>query len=163
MADYNNIMELRAQKNLLKREIEGLEDILTFKDKKESLDILTHGFTDNIIKEHVNADGGTSLSLDTQYIMQQISQGIRESASKKNIAGLAKDSLSSGLLETTIKMGVVALVGNFAKKSVMNKNWKRKLIGLGMVYLAPYALRFIRQKLDNYQKNRATSSLEKLI
>ena len=108
MADYKNIMELRAQKNLLKREIEGLEDILTFKDKKESLDILTHGFTDNIIKEHVNADGGTSLSLDTQYIMQQISQGIRESASKKNIAGLAKDSLSSGLLETTIKMGVVA-------------------------------------------------------
>lgn len=163
MADYNNIMELRAQKNLLKGEIEGLEDILTFKDKKESLDILTHGFTDNIIKEHVNADGGTSLSLDTQYIMQQISQGIRESASKKNIAGLAKDSLSSGLLETTIKMGVVALVGNFAKKSVMNKNWKRKLIGLGMVYLAPYALRFIRQKLDNYQKNKATSSLEKLI
>ena len=163
MADYNNIMELRAQKNLLKREIEGLEDILTFKDKKESLDNLTHGFTDNIIKEHVNADGGTSLSLDTQYIMQQISQGIRESASKKNIAGLAKDSLSSGLLETTIKMGVVALVGNFAKKSVMNKNWKRKLIGLGMVYLAPYALRFIRQKLDNYQKNKATSSLEKLI
>ncbi|QIY82708.1 hypothetical protein SAMN05660493_02968 [Epilithonimonas bovis DSM 19482] len=163
MADYNNIMELRAQKNLLKREIEGLEDILTFKDKKESLDILTHGFTDNIIKERVNADGGTSLSLDTQYIMQQISQGIRESASKKNIAGLAKDSLSSGLLETTIKMGVVALVGNFAKKSVMNKNWKRKLIGLGMVYLAPYALRFIRQKLDNYQKNKATSSLEKLI
>ena len=163
MADYKNIMELRAQKNLLKREIEGLEDILTFKDKKESLDILTHGFTDNIIKERVNADGGTSLSLDTQYIMQQISQGIRESASKKNIAGLAKDSLSSGLLETTIKMGVVALVGNFAKKSVMNKNWKRKLIGLGMVYLAPYALRFIRQKLDNYQKNKATSSLEKLI
>ncbi|HBR12435.1 MAG TPA: phosphoribosyl-ATP pyrophosphatase [Chryseobacterium sp.] len=163
MADYNNIMELRAQKNLLKGEIEGLEDILTFKDKKESLDILTHGFTDNIIKEHVNADGGTSLSLDTQYIMQQISQGIRESASKKKIVGLAKDSLSSGLLETTIKMGVVALVGNFAKKSVMNKNWKRKLIGLGMVYLAPYALRFIRQKLDNYQKNKATSSLEKLI
>lgn len=163
MADYNNIKELRAQKKLLKSEIENLEDILTFKDKKESLGILTNGFTDNLLKERINPDGGTSLSLDTQHIMHQISEGIKESTSKKNVANLAKDSVSSGLLETTIKMGVVALVGNFAKKSVMNKNWKRKLIGLGMVYLAPYALRFVRKKLDDYQKNQAASSLEKLI
>lgn len=163
MSDYKNIKELRAHKKLLKTEIENLEDILTFKDKKESLGILTHGFTDNLLKERINPDGGTSVSIDTQGIMHQISEGIKESASKKNVAGLAKDSVSSGLLETTIKMGVVALVGNFAKKSVMNKNWKRKLIGLGMVYLAPYALRFVRKKLDDYQRQQAASSMEKLI
>jgi hypothetical protein len=95
--------------------------------------------------------------------MKEISSGIKESASKKNLLGLANDSVQSGLLENTIKMGVVALVGNFAKKSVMNKNWKRKLIGLGLVYVAPYALRFIHEKLDEYQKNKTTKSMEKLI
>ncbi|MPS72444.1 MAG: phosphoribosyl-ATP pyrophosphatase [Chryseobacterium sp.] len=161
--NYNNLQELRNQKKLLKHEIGELEDIITFKSKKESLGVLTHGFTDKFLKETKNEDGDTSLSLDTQNIMREISSGIKESASKKNILGLANDSLRSGLLENTIKMGVVTLVGNFAKKSVMNKNWKRKALGLALVYVAPYALRFIRKKLDDYQKNKAASSLEKLI
>ncbi|MFC4688072.1 phosphoribosyl-ATP pyrophosphatase [Epilithonimonas pallida] len=161
--NYNNINELRSQKKLLKQEIKELEDILTFKSKKESLGVLTHGFTDKFLKETKDEDGDTSISLDTQNIMKEISSGIKESASKKNLLGLANDSVQSGLLENTIKMGVVALVGNFAKKSVMNKNWKRKLIGLGLVYVAPYALRFIHEKLDEYQKNKTTKSMEKLI
>ncbi|SDG42286.1 phosphoribosyl-ATP pyrophosphatase [Epilithonimonas hungarica] len=161
--NYNNLEELRNQKKLLKHEIGELEDIITFKSKKESLGVLTHGFTDKFLKETKDEDGDTSLALDTQNIMREISSGIKESASKKNILGLANDSLQSGLLENTIKMGVVSLVGNFAKKSVMNKNWKRKVIGLALVYVAPYALRFIRKKLDDYQKNKTASSLEKLI
>ncbi|MDP9955305.1 hypothetical protein J2X97_000942 [Epilithonimonas hungarica] len=161
--NYNNLEELRNQKKLLKHEIGELEDIITFKSKKESLGVLTHGFTDKFLKETKDEDGDTSLALDTQNIMREISSGIKESASKKNILGLANDSLQSGLLENTIKMGVVTLVGNFAKKSVMNKNWKRKVIGLALVYVAPYALRFIRKKLDDYQKNKTASSLEKLI
>lgn len=161
--NYNNLEELRNQKKLLKHEIGELEDIITFKSKKESLGVLTHGFTDKFLKETKDEDGDTSVSLDTQNIMREISSGLKESASKKNILGLANDSVQSGLLENTIKMGVVTLVGNFAKKSVMNKNWKRKLIGLALVYVAPYALRFARKKLDEYQKNKTTKSLEKLI
>lgn len=161
--DYNNLNELRAQKRNLKKEIEELEDIITFKNKKESLGMLTHGFTDKYLKETRSLDGESKISLDTQNIMREISSGLKESASKKNIINLANDSVQSGLLENTIKMGVVALVGNFAKKSVMNKNWKRKALGLALVYVAPYALRFVRKKLDDYQKNKAASSFEKLI
>ncbi len=161
--NYNNLDELRAQKKNLKREIEGLEDIITFKSKKESLGVITHGFTDKFIKETKTEDGESEISLDTQNIMREISSGLKESASKKNILGLANDSVQSGLLESTIKMGVVTLVGNFAKKSVMNKNWKRKALGLALIYVAPYALRFARKKLDEYQRNKTANSLEKLI
>ncbi|MFC4162690.1 phosphoribosyl-ATP pyrophosphatase [Epilithonimonas zeae] len=160
---YTNLDELRSEKRLLKKEIGELEDILTFKSKKESLGVLTHGFTDKYLKETQNAEGENELSLDTQNIMREISSGLKESASKKNVMSLANDSLSSGLLETTIKMGVVSLVGNFAKKSVMNKNWKRKVLGLALIYVAPYALRFARKKLDEFQRNKTAKSLEKLI
>ncbi|RZJ38362.1 MAG: phosphoribosyl-ATP pyrophosphatase [Chryseobacterium sp.] len=160
---YTNLDELRLEKRLLKQEIGDLEDIITFKNTKESLGVLTNGLTDTFLKETPDPEGGTSLSIDTQNIMREISSNLKETASKKNVLNLANDSVKSGLLETTLKMGAVALVGNFAKKSVMNKNWKRKALGLALVYLAPYALRFIRTKLDEYQKNKTASSLEKLI
>lgn len=160
---YTNLDELRGEKRLLKKEIEELEDIITFKSKKESLGVLTHGFTDKFLKETENEVGEKEISLDTQNIMREISSGLKETASKKNVMGLASDSVSSGLLETTIKMGVVTLVGNFAKKSVMNKNWKRKALGLALIYVAPYALRFARKKLDEFQRNKTAKSIEKLI
>lgn len=160
---YTNLDELRLEKRLLKKEIVEIEDILTFKNKKESLSVFTNGLTDKFLKETPDGEGGTDLSIDTQNIMREISFGLKESVSKKNMVNLANDGVKSGLLETTIKMGAVALVGNFAKKSVMNKSWKRKVVGLALVYLAPYALRFIRKKLDDYQRNKTASSLEKLI
>ena len=160
---YTNLDELRSEKRLLKQEIGELEDILTFKNKKESLSVMTSRVTDKFLKETENEDGKISLSIDTQNIMREVSLGMKETASKKNMLNLANDGVRSGLLETTIKMGTVALVGNFAKKSVMNKNWKRKLVGLALVYVAPYALRYVRKKLDEYQRNKTASSLEKLI
>lgn len=160
---YTNLDELRDEKKLLKKEIEDLENLLIFKNKKESLSVITNGFTDTFLKEKQGTDGEVSLAIDTQGIMKQISEEMKETASKKNILNLANEGVKSGLLETTIKMGTVALVGNFAKKSVMNKNWKRKAVGLALVYLAPYALRFVRKKLDEYQRNKTASSLEKLI
>ena len=160
---YTNLDELRSEKRLLKQEIGDLEDILTFKSKKESLSVFTNGLTDKFLKETKNEEGENELSLDTQNIMKEISTGLKESASKKNVMNLANDSLRSGLLENTIKMGLVALVGNFAKKSIANKSWKKKALGLALIYVAPYALRFAREKLDEFQKNQTANSLEKLI
>lgn len=162
-ANYNNLDELRSQKRLLKKEIGELEDIITFKDKKESLGVITNGFTDKYLKETYDGSGDKKLSINTENIMREISSGIKENVSKKNMMGLARDGVKSGLLEDTIRLGAVALVGNYAKKSMMNKSWKKKLIGAALIYVAPYALRFLREKLDEYQRNKTTSSMEKLI
>ena len=161
--NYTDLNELRSQKKLLKNEISELEDLLTFKNKKESLSIMTNGLTDRFLKEKEDSDGSTSLAIDTQNIMKEISSGMKEVASKKNIVSLAGNTVKSGLLENTLRMGAVALVGNYAKKSVMNKSWKKKIIGLALIYVAPYALRYLSEKLDDYQKNKTTSSLGKII
>lgn len=161
--DYTNLDELRSKKRLLKQEIVDMEDILTFKSKKDSLSVMTNGLTDKFIKETTDEDGEKSLALDTQNIMREISLVMKEKTSKKNVMGLANDSVQSGLLETTLKLGAVALVSNYAKKSVMNKSWKKKVVGLALIYVAPYALRFVRKKLDEFQRNKTASSLEKLI
>ena len=44
-----------------------------------------------------------------------------------------------------------------------NTSWKKKAIGLALIYLAPIALKYVRKKLEEYQRNRTTSSLEQLI
>lgn len=160
---YNNLEELRSQKRLLKKELVEMEDIITFKNKKESLGIMTNGLTDKYLKETVSETGETNLAINTENIMREISSGIKQTVSKKNIVGLANDSVKSGLLEDTLRMGAVALVGNYAKKNLMNKSWKKKLIGAALIYIAPYALRFLREKLDDYQRNKTASSMEKLI
>uniref|UniRef100_UPI0028A0924D phosphoribosyl-ATP pyrophosphatase n=1 Tax=Epilithonimonas vandammei TaxID=2487072 RepID=UPI0028A0924D len=134
-ANYTDLNELRTQKKLLKNEISELEDLLTFKNKKDSLSIMTNGLTDKFLKETQDSDGSTSLAIDTQNIMKEISSGMKEAAFKKNIVSLAGDTVKSGLLENTLRMGAVALVGNYAKKSVMNKSWKKKIIGVALIYV----------------------------
>lgn len=163
MAENNNLRELRSQKKILKKEITEIEDILTFKNKKESLSVLTNGFTDKFLKETETKNGETKLAIDTKGIMSSIFEEIKESASRKNLIGLANDSVNTGLLENSIKMGIATIVGSYAKKNIKNKSFKKKLIGLALVYVAPYALKAVREKLDTYQKERTTSSLEKLI
>jgi hypothetical protein len=44
-----------------------------------------------------------------------------------------------------------------------SSNWKKKMLGVAMIYLAPIALKFVRKKLERYQKNKSVSSMEQLI
>jgi acyl-coenzyme A synthetase/AMP-(fatty) acid ligase len=77
--------------------------------------------------------------------------------------GIAGSALKGDAVDILIKLGVTAIVGNYARKSLKSSNWKRKVAGVALIYLAPIALRFIRKKLENYQKNQSVSSMEQLI
>jgi hypothetical protein len=44
-----------------------------------------------------------------------------------------------------------------------SKNWKKKAIGIALIYLAPIALKYVRNKLEDYQKRKSVSSMEQLI
>ena len=161
---YNSLEELRRKKALLKKEVADLEDLLTFDNTKESLSALTHGFTDKYLQEEVDEDGETTVSLKTNEIVKEISGSIKDSIfSKSSVYGFAKSEAGVSIVENALKIGAVTFVGNYARKSLYNKSWKKKLIGLALIYLAPMALRFIRQKIDQYQKSKTTSSFEQLI
>lgn len=161
---YESLEELRRKKKLLKQEIEGLEDLLTFKNTKESLSAFTNGLTDQYLEEKVDEDGDEKVVLKKDVIAKQITSEIKGALINKNTAmEIAGSAFKGDAADMLIKLGVTAIVGNYARKSLKSSNWKRKVAGVALIYLAPIALRFIRKKLENYQKNQSVSSMEQLI
>lgn len=161
---YNSLEELRRKKALLKKEVSDLEDLLTFDNTKESLSALTNGFTDKFLQSDTNIEGETTISLKTNEIVKEISGNIKNNLLNRNsVLNFAKSEGGLSVVENAMKIGAVTFVGNYARKSLYNKSWKKKLIGLALIYLAPVALRFIRKKIEEYEKSKTTSSFEQLI
>lgn len=161
---YKSLEELKRKKELLKKDISEMENVLTFDNTKESLSALTHGFTDKYLKEEMQPDGEVKVALKTQEIMKEVSNGLKDNILNRNsVYGFAKSDAGINVIENALKIGAVTFVGNYARKSLINSSWKKKALGLALIYLAPIALKFVREKLETYQKNRTTSSFEQLI
>jgi len=162
--NYNSLEELRRKKKLVKNEVEDLEALLTFKNAKESLSAFTNGFTDQYLKEKTDEDGEETTVLRKDVIAKQVTSEVKNLIFSKNTAlGIANTALSGDALDGMIKIGTTALVANFAKKNMSSKNWKKKAIGIALIYLAPIALKYVRNKLEDYQKRKSVSSMEQLI
>lgn len=162
--NYESLDELRRKKKLLKGEINDLENLLTFKNTKESLSAFTNGLTDQYLQEKVDEDGDERVVLRKDVIAKQLTSEVKDLLINKNTAmGIANSAFKGNAVDAVIKLGITALVGNYAKKSMSSPNWKKKLLGAAMIYLAPIALKFVRKKLENYQKNKSVSSMEQLI
>ncbi|KIC63014.1 hypothetical protein [Chryseobacterium taiwanense] len=161
---YESIQELRIKKKLLKNEINDLEGLLTFKNTKESLSAFTNGLTDQYLQEKVDEDGDEKIVLRKDVIAKQLATEVKDVFLNKNTAlGIASSAFKGNALDSVVKLGVTALVGNYAKKNMGSSNWKKKLIGAALIYIAPIALKMVRKKLEEYQKNKSVSSLEQLI
>ncbi|RNA62338.1 phosphoribosyl-ATP pyrophosphatase [Chryseobacterium nematophagum] len=162
--NYNSLEELRRKKNLLQQEVVDLEDLLTFKNTKESLSAFTNGLTDQYLQEKVDEDGEEKVVIRKDVIAKQITTEVKDLLINKNTAiGIANSALTGNAADMLIKLGVAALVGNFAKKNMKSSSWKKKLLGAALIYIAPVALKLVREKLENYQKNKSVSSMEQLI
>ncbi|RMZ60011.1 phosphoribosyl-ATP pyrophosphatase [Chryseobacterium nematophagum] len=162
--NYNSLEELRRKKNLLQQEVVDLEDLLTFKNTKESLSAFTNGLTDQYLQEKVDEDGEEKVVIRKDVIAKQITSEVKDLLINKNTAiGIANSALTGNAADMLIKLGVATLVGNFAKKNMKSSSWKKKLLGAALIYIAPVALKLVREKLENYQKNKSVSSMEQLI
>ena len=62
-----------------------------------------------------------------------------------------------------IKIGLAAVVTNFAKKNLYHTSWKKKIIGIALIYLAPMVLKFLREKLEEYEEREVLKSLEEIL
>ena len=161
---YKSLEELHKKKVLLKKDISEMEDLLTFENSKESLSAFTKGFTDKYLKEETNPEGEKKVTLNTNQIVKELSNSVKDSVLNRNsVYGFAKSEAGVNVIENAIKIGAVSFVGNYAKKNLYNSSWKKKAIGIALIYIAPIALKFIREKLENYQKKRTASSFEQLI
>ena len=160
---YNNLRELRRKKELLKEDVHHLENLITFENPKESLSALTHGLTDHYLKENINNDGTLSISLNTGNIIKEVGSKIKDNVNKNSVINFAGSSTGASLADTALKIGLVTYAGKYAKKNLASKSWKKKALGLALIYVAPIVLKIAREKLEEYQKHKTTSSLEQLI
>ncbi|SHK08790.1 phosphoribosyl-ATP pyrophosphatase [Chryseobacterium polytrichastri] len=162
--NYESLQELRTKKNLLKGEISDLENLLTFKNTKESLSAFTNGLTDQYLQEKTDEEGDEKIVLRKDVIAKQLTSEVKDMLINRNSAmSLASSAFKGNAVDSIIKLGVAALVGNYAKKNMSSPNWKKKILGAAMIYLAPIALKFVRKKLESYQKSKSVSSMEQLI
>jgi len=162
--NYNSLEELRRKKKLLKGEIEDLEGLLTFKNTKESLSAFTNGLTDQYLKEKIDEDGEETTVLRKDVIAKQLTSEVKDLFLNKNTAmGIAGSAFKGDAIDAVVKLAVTAFVANYAKKNMSSSNWKKKILGAVLIYVAPMALKFVRTKLEAYQKTKSVSSMEQLI
>lgn len=162
--NYNSLEELRRKKKLLKGEIEDLEGLLTFKNTKESLSAFTNGLTDQYLKEKIDEDGEETTVLRKDVIAKQLTSEVKDLFLNKNTAmGIAGNAFKGDAMDAVVKLAVTAFVANYAKKNMSSSNWKKKILGAVLIYVAPMALKFVRTKLEAYQKTKSVSSMEQLI
>lgn len=161
--NYKSLEELKRKKDLLKGEIKDLEALLTFKNTKESLSAFTNGLTDPYLQEKIDEDGEEKTVIRKDVIAKQITSEVKDMLISKNSVGLAASAFKGNALDGVIKLAVTAMVANYAKKNMRSSSWKKKLLGAALIYLAPVALKFIREKMESYQKRKSLSSMEQLI
>ena len=161
---YNNLEELKRKKELLKKEVSGLEDLLTFDNTKQSLSAFTNGFTDRFLKEEPKAGGGTELKFDGSGIVKEFAENLKDSILHKNtVRNFAANPATVAMAENALKLGAVSYIGNYARKNLSNTSLKKKAIGLALIYVAPVVLKMVRERLEDYQRSRTTSSMQQLI
>ena len=163
MSKYNSLEELRKKKALLKKDVEEMQDLLTFENKKESLSALTNGFTDRFLEERTDASGDEHLTVKTGEIAKSIGQMVTAKSEEKSVLHFNNEGLQKNVLDNALRVGTVALASGMAKKNLRKPGWKSKLLGLAMVYFLPIALKFISKKLSEFQQKKSISSMEKLI
>ena len=161
---YSSLEELRKKKASLKTEVQELESLITFNNAKESLSAFTNGYSDKFLKEETDDEGHVAVSLKTNVVVKEVANEIKDRMIGKNpILSLADNVSKNGIAEEAAKLAIVAIIGNYTKKNLKNANWKKRAIGLALVYIAPIAIRFAIKKLEEYQRHSSVSSLEKLI
>ncbi|MDY3338718.1 hypothetical protein JSO61_010230 [Riemerella anatipestifer] len=164
---YRSLSELRAQKSLLKNEISDMEKVITFKNPKSSLSLITKGFTDKFIEERNNEGGTNKISINTGNIVKEVTKEIKNRVFNRNsdssLLTLKNEGLGESVVDGFLKVGLVGTVSNYAKKNLKNPNWKKRAIGLLLVYVAPLVIRQLRTFLDDYQRKQTAKSINRLI
>src|SRR5690606_3489195 len=128
--NYESLEELRRKKKLLKTEITDLENLLTFKNTTESLSAFTNGLTDQYLQEKVDEDGDEKIVLRKDVIAKQLTTEVKDMLISKNTAlGIANSAFKGNAMDAVVKLGITAIVGNYAKKNISSPNWKKKLLG----------------------------------
>ena len=157
----NNLADLHNRKEMLRKDISEIEDTLRFKNPKKSLSKLSNGFTDQFVSDEFNYRGEHKTGLKWDKLFSYIKGGASERffTSKLNEFGERKlgintKNVAGSITENALKIGISSLMATFTKKYLYHKKWKKKVIGLSIVYLSPFILDFVKEKLKALQDSK---------
>ena len=122
----------------MKGEVKDMENLLRFNNVKESLSVITGGITDKFLVE------------------KPITNSKGEVSHKTGIS-LNAESIKDSMIDNAIRLGTVALVTNFAKKNLYHSSWKKKVLGLAIIYGAPILLRKVTSLIEDWQEKKLSS------
>ena len=158
----NNLADLQKRKEMLRKDISEIEDTIRFKDPKKSLSKLTNGFTDQFVSDEFNYRGEHKTGLKWDKVFSYITGGTSERflTSKLNEYGEKKlgintKNIAGSITENALKIGISSLMATLTKKYLFHKKWKKKIIGLAIVYLSPFILDFAKEKLKALQDSKS--------
>lgn len=149
-----NLTDLKKRKEELKKDISDLENKFAFKNPKESLSAFTGGFTDQFLTNKTDENGENRLGIKPADILSFATGGASDNFVKTKInefgeqkLGINTKNVAGSIAENAFKLGIAAVATNYAKKNLYHTSWKKKFLGLALIYLAPFLLKFIREKL----------------
>lgn len=116
-----NLADLHLRQEMLRQEISALEEKLSFKNPKESLGAFTDGFTDAFFTDKTDAMG-------------------------KHHLGVKSQKICCLLTEKVLKWGFALAIGKQLKKGAPRKKWKKRLLGIALLFLSPYCYSLIKKK-----------------
>jgi len=153
--NYESLEELKRKKRLLKGEIKDLEALLTFKNTKESLSAFTNGLSDQYLQEKVDEDGEEKTVIRKDVIAKQLTSEVKDMLLSKNAAvGLASSAFSGNAVDGLIKLGVTALVANYAKKKYEKFQLEEKTFGSSIDLCSTDCFKICPQKVGKLPKNK---------
>ena len=130
----NNIKDLKSKKGELKAEIEEMESILSFENPRKTFGVMTEGVSEKYLGNILNSNL-------TEKVLP--------------VAG--------ALLGGSLKLGSAKLINNVVKKHLTKTLLTKGAIGLGVLIVAPFLIKKIKNKVNDYQKKETAKSLSKLI
>lgn len=167
---YNSLEELKRKKELVKAEVNDMERLLSFENPKQSLSVMTDGFTDNFLTEKVTANGETKLAVQTGNIAREVGHRLVSKSNPNSIVQLDNTGLQDEIVHNSFRIGGtklatdgVSYIRNLAVTHMKSNSWRKKLIGLALVYVLPVVLRSLRTQLEAYQRKQSLSSMHKII
>lgn len=128
--EYDDLDELQQKRDELRKQVREKEDVLRFKDPRKSWGTMTNGFTDRFLPGE-------------DYEERRERSRRRHSGERHGF---------SAAIEHRIRTTIVQSIGDFAEDNLESKNWARKALGLGVVYLLPILLKkgieLLEEKLE---------------
>ncbi len=160
----SSLEEIQIKKGLIKSDLKGMEQILTFKEPKASLSVMTHGKSDKYIVEKRDVSGEQKTVINKDFILSNLSNYFKNVfINKSPYRKVTETALKTGMVDNALHVGLVAVIASTARKNIQDKKVTNKILGFALLLLAPKLIKIAENKINELQAQQSIGSMKRLI